>query len=69
MRLVAEVGQEKKASNEHKQQLDQTTRERDTLQQKIREMEIQNEQLKRQVTSGQDAWSDVNRSLEERETK
>ena len=55
MRLVSEVGQEKKASNEHKQQLDQAIRERDTLQQKIRETEIRNEQLKRQVTSSQDA--------------
>ncbi|XP_031554608.1 coiled-coil domain-containing protein 170-like [Actinia tenebrosa] len=69
MRLVSEVGQEKKASNEYKQQLDQTIRERDTLQQKVREMDIQNEQLKRQVTSSQDAWSDVNKSLEEREAK
>ena len=69
MRLVSEVGQEKKASSEHKQEMDSLVRERDMLQQKVREMEIDIDRMKRQITSSQDAWGDMNKNLEEREAR
>ncbi|EDO48576.1 predicted protein [Nematostella vectensis] len=69
MRLVSEVGQEKKALDGHKQQMDAVIRERDTLQQRVREMEIELDTQKKQVSSSQDAWASLKKALEEKEEK
>ena len=69
MRLVSEVGQEKKAIGQSQQAIHALTRERDSLQQKIREMEIEAERLKNQLTSSQDAWSATQQELDQRQAK
>ena len=69
MRLVSEVGQEKKAIGQSQQAIHALTRERDSLQQKIREMEIEAERLKNQLTSSQDAWSATQQELDQRQDK
>ena len=69
MRLVSEVGQGKKASSASQQTIDALTRERDSLQQKVREMEIHAEQLNIQLVSSQDAWSSTQKELDKKDSK
>ncbi|PFX24254.1 hypothetical protein AWC38_SpisGene11115 [Stylophora pistillata] len=69
MRLVSEVGQEKKSSGQSQQTINGLTRERDTLQQKIREMEIEVDRMKHQLAASQDAWGVTKKQLDEKENK
>lgn len=69
MRLVSEVGQEKKSSGQSRQTINSLTRERDTLQQKIREMEIEIDRMKHQLAASQDAWGVTKKELDEKENK
>ena len=69
MRLVSEVGQEKKSSSQNQETVNSLTRERDTLQQKIREMEIEVDRMKHQLAASQDAWGVTKKQLDEKENK
>lgn len=69
MRLISEVGQEKKCSSQSQETVNSLTRERDTLQQKIREMEIEVDRMKHQLAASQDAWGVTKKQLDERENK
>lgn len=69
MRLVSEVGQEKKSSGQSQQTINSLTRERETLQQKIREMEIEIDRMKHQLAASQDAWGVTKKELDEKENK
>lgn len=69
MRLVSEVGQEKKSSSQSQETINSLTRERDTLQQKIREMETETDRLKHQLAASQDAWGMSKKQLDEKQNK
>ncbi|XP_067031733.1 coiled-coil domain-containing protein 170-like [Acropora muricata] len=69
MRLVSEVGQEKKSANQSQEAISSLTRERDVLQQTIREREIETDRLKHQLAASQDAWSVTKNQLEEKQNK
>lgn len=69
MRLVSEVGQEKKSSGQSQETINALTRERDTLQQKIREMEIEVDRFKHQLAASQDAWGLTKKQLDEKQNK
>ena len=69
MRLVSEVGQEKKSSSQSQATINSLTRERDTLQQKIREMETETDRLKHQLAASQDAWGMTKKQLDEKQNK
>lgn len=69
MRLVSEVGQEKKSSSQSQETINSLTRERDTLQQKIREMETETDRLKHQLAASQDAWGMTKKQLDEKQNK
>ena len=69
MRLVSEVGQEKKSSSQSQETVNSLTRERDTLQQKIREMEIEVDRMKHQLAASQDAWGVTKKQLDEKENR
>lgn len=63
------MGQEKKSSGQSQQTINSLTRERDTLQQKIREMEIEIDRMKHQLAASQDAWGVTKKELDEKENK
>lgn len=69
MRLVSEVGQEKKSAGQSQEAINSLTRERDSLQQKIREMEIEVDRLKHQLAASQDAWGVAKKQLDEKQNK
>jgi len=69
MRLVSEVGQEKKSANQSQEAISSLTRERDVLQQTIREREIETDCLKHQLAASQDAWSVTKKQLDEKQNK
>lgn len=69
MRLVSEVGQEKKSANQSQEAISALTRERDVLQQTIREREIETDRLKNQLAASQDAWSVTKNQLDEKQNK
>ncbi|XP_073248075.1 coiled-coil domain-containing protein 170-like [Porites lutea] len=69
MRLVSEVGQEKKSAGQSQEAINSLTRERDSLQQKIREMEIEVDRLKHQLAASQDAWGVAKKQLDEKHNK
>ena len=69
MRLVSEVGQEKKSAGQSQEAINGLTRERDSLQQKIREMEIEVDRLKHQLAASQDAWGVAKKQLDEKQNK
>lgn len=69
MRLVSEVGQEKKSANQSQEAISSLTRERDVLQQTIREREIETDRLKHQLAASQDAWSVTKKQLDEKQNK
>lgn len=69
MRLVSEVGQEKKSAGQSQEAINGFTRERDSLQQKIREMEIEVDRLKHQLAASQDAWGVAKKQLDEKQNK
>lgn len=69
MRLVSEVGQEKKSAGQSQETINALTRERDTLQQKIREMEIEVDRFKHQLAASQDAWGLTKKQLDEKQNK
>lgn len=69
MRLVSEVGQEKKSAGQSQEAINSLTRERDSLQQKIREMEIEVDRLKHQIAASQDAWGVAKKQLDEKQNK
>lgn len=69
MRLVSEVGQEKKSAGQNQEAINSLTRERDSLQQKIREMEIEVDRLKHQLAASQDAWGVAKKQLGEKQNK
>lgn len=69
MRLVSEVGQEKKSANQSQEAISSLTRERDVLQQTIREREIESDRLKHQLAASQDAWSVTKKQLDEKQNK
>ena len=66
MRLVSEVGSEKKASDQNQQAIDAIRRERDLLQQRVREAEVEGEKLKVQLASSQEAWGVAKRELDDK---
>lgn len=63
------MGQEKKSSGQSQQTINSLTRERDTLQQKIKEMEIEIDRMKHQLAASQDAWGVTKKELDEKENK
>lgn len=69
MRLVSEVGQEKKSAGQSQEAINSLTRERDSLQQKIREVEIEVDRLKHQLAASQDAWGVAKKQLDEKQNK
>lgn len=69
MRLVAEVGTEKKAADQSQQALDAIRRERDLLQQRVRESEIEVEKLKVQLASSQEAWGVAKKELDDKKSR
>ena len=69
MRLVSEVGQEKKSVGQSQETINSLTWERDTLQQKIREMEIETDRLKHQLAASQDAWGVTKKQLDEKQNR
>lgn len=69
MRLVSEVGQEKKSANQSQEAISSLTRERDSLQQTIREREIETDRLKHQLAASQDAWGVTKKQLDEKQNK
>ena len=69
MRLVSEVGQEKKSAGQSQETINGLTRERDALQQKIREMEIESDRLKHQLAASQDAWGAAKKELDEKHNR
>ena len=69
MRLVSEVGQEKKSAGQSQEAINSLTRERDSLQQKIREMEIEVDRFKHQLAASQDAWGVAKKQLNEKQNK
>ena len=69
MRLVSEVGQEKKSSGQSQETINDLTRERDSLQQKIQEMEIEVNRVKHQLAASQDAWGVTKKQLDEKQNK
>lgn len=69
MRLVSEVGQEKKSSSQSQETVNSLTRERDALQQKIREMETEVDRMKHQLAASQDAWGVTKKQLDEKENR
>ena len=69
MRLVSEVGQEKKSSGQSQETINDLTRERDSLQQKIREMEIEVNRVKHQLAASQDAWGVTKKQLDDKQNK
>ena len=66
MRLVAEVGTEKKATEQSQQAVDAIRREKDLLQQKVRESDIEVENLKVQLASSQEAWGHAKKELDDK---
>ena len=69
MRLVSEVGQEKKSSSQSQQTIAELSRERDSLQQKVREMETEADRLKHQLAASQDSWGLAQKELNETQAK
>ena len=69
MRLVADVGKEQKLSNERLKEVESLTRERDSATQKLRETELEMQQVKDNLKHSQEAWSDARDKLTEQEMK
>lgn len=69
MRLVAEVGDEKKQAEKQQQLIVDLTRDKDTLEQKVRELEIDLENSRNKMKTSQEAWALTRDNLQEREEK
>lgn len=69
MRLVAEVGDEKKQSEKQQQIIGDLTLEKDTLEQKIQELEVDLENTRNKMKTSQEALSRTRENLEEREER
>ncbi len=57
MRLVADLGKEQKVAGERLKEIEELTRERDIAKQKVREAEIEVQQVKDNLKHSQDAWN------------
>ena len=69
MRLVAEVGEEKKRAESTRQTMHSMTREKDVLEQSVRELEVDLENTRNKIRTSQEAWAFTRDNLEERESK
>ena len=69
MRLVAEVSEQKKQSHDHHDVVQSLTREKDMLEQKVRELEVELENTRSKIRTSQEAWALTRESLEEREAR
>ncbi|XP_028398523.1 coiled-coil domain-containing protein 170-like [Dendronephthya gigantea] len=69
MRLVAEVGDEKKQAEKHQQLIVDLTRDKDTLEQKVRELEIDLENSRNKMKTSQEAWALTRDNLHDREER
>lgn len=69
MRLVAEVGQEKKEAESKQQRVQSLIRDKDVLEQKVRELEVDLENTKNKIRTSQEAWALTRDNLEEREAR
>ncbi len=69
MRLVAEVGDEKKQAEKQQQMIGGLTREKDTLEQKVRELEVDLENARNKMKTSQEAWALTRDNLHEREDR
>lgn len=69
MRLVADVGKEQKLSNERLKEIETLTRERDSATQKLRETDLELQQVKDNLKHSQEAWSSTRDKLSEQEIR
>jgi chromosome segregation ATPase len=69
MRLVAEVGDEKKQLEKQQHIIGDLTLEKDTLQQKVRELEVDLENARNKMKTSQEAWALTRDNLHEREER
>lgn len=69
MRLVAEVGEEKKQAESTRRIMQSLTREKDVLEQKVRELEVDVENTRNKIKTSQEAWALSRDNLEEREER
>lgn len=69
MRLVADLGKEQKVAGERLKEIEELTRERDIAKQKVREAEIEVQQVKDNLKHSQDAWNETRERLTEQDIK
>jgi predicted nucleic acid-binding Zn-ribbon protein len=69
MRLVAEIGDEKKEGEKQQQMIGDLTRQKDTLEQKVRELEVDLENARNKMKTSQEAWAMTRDNLHEREER
>lgn len=69
MRLVAEVGNEKKEIEKQRQTIKDFNRKNDTLEQKVCQLEVDLENSRDKLKTSQDVWSTTRDALQEREEK
>lgn len=69
MRLVADVGKEQKLSNERLKEIESLTRERDCATQKVRETELELQQVKDNLKHSQEAWTSTRDKLSDQEMR
>ena len=69
MRLVEEVGDEKKQAEKHQQTIGDLTLEKDTLEQKVRELEVDLENARNKMKTSQEAWAVTRDNLQDKEER
>ncbi|XP_046847870.1 coiled-coil domain-containing protein 170-like isoform X2 [Xenia sp. Carnegie-2017] len=69
MRLVAEVGNEKKEVEKQQQTIKDFNRKNDTLEQKVCQLEVDLENSRDKLKTSQEVWSTTRDALQEREEK
>ena len=69
MRLVAEIADEKKQAEKQQHTIGDLTREKDTLEQKVRELEVDLENARNKMKTSQEAWAMTRDNLQEREER
>ena len=69
MRLVADLGKEQKVAGERLKEIEELTRDRDIAKQKVREAELELQQVKDSLKHSQEAWNETRERLTEQDIK
>ena len=69
MRLVADLGKEQKVAGERLKEIEELTRDRDIAKQKVREAELELQQVKDSLKQSQEAWNETRERLTEQDIK